>query len=141
MPGDSANVTASSSRRPVDPWRGVFALVSRVVWETIARASPRLRKPVQAVLREAFEGNSVAEQIYSGSPDALSEHVRELAAVKALLANCGIAWAPPSDPGQDYADDMRQYLGEARRSFATSPVVLAALREYEREVADLLHGD
>jgi hypothetical protein len=52
-----------------------------------------------------------------------------------------MAWKPADDPGQDYADDMLQYLTEARRAFIDSTVILAALRAYELEVADLLRDD
>jgi hypothetical protein len=135
------NINDNSHAAVLDGQPVVFALISRVIWDTIARASPLPRQRVQTALRKSFEANAVAERIYSDSSDALSEHVRELAAVRALLADHRITWAPPSNPAQDYTDDTRQYLAEARRSFADSPVILAGLHEYEREVADLLQGD
>ena len=58
-----------------------------------------------------------------------------------FLTSRGMAWKPADDPGQDYAEDMREYLAEARRGFSDSAMILAALLAYEREVGDLLEED
>jgi hypothetical protein len=36
---------------------------------------------------------------------------------------------------------MRQYLAEARRALADSETIMAALRRYEEEVAELLEDE
>jgi hypothetical protein len=71
----------------------------------------------------------------------VSDHVREFATVFAFLTSRGVVWKPADDPGQDYAEDMRAYLAEARRGFSDSPMILAALLAYEQEVGDLLQDD
>ena len=40
-----------------------------------------------------------------------------------------------------YPEEMRQYLAEARQSFADSTTTMVALRRYEEEVAELLEDD
>ena len=64
----------------------------------------------------------------------------EFAAISALLAKRKIPWAPPTDLGQHYSDDMREYLAKARAAFKGSEVVLKGLKAYESEVSELLGG-
>lgn len=119
----------------------VFALLCRVVWDALARKVPPAKGPASAWFRQLFEGVPAAEAIYHGSLTKVSKHLREMSAVSAFLAGRGIAWTPPEDPGQDYPEEMRQYLAEARRAFSDSAVVLDALKDYETEVGDLLTDD
>jgi hypothetical protein len=119
----------------------VFALISRSVWDTIARSSSVPQAPAIAELHELFEACSVPELIYSGSFAELSGQFAEFASVRAFLRGRGLAWKPADDPGQDYAEDMRKYLAEATQAFSDSPVILAGLQAYEHEVRDLLHDD
>lgn len=61
-----------------------------------------------------------------------------LAGHECFLSERGLNWRPTDAGGQDYTDEMRQYLDEARRAFADSPTLMAALDRYENEVGDLL---
>ena len=94
-----------------------------------------------AASREMFQQSPVPGLIDSGSLAEESDHVREFDAVLAFLTSRGISWKPADDPGQDYAEDMREYLAEARRDFGDSPMILAGLLAYEREVGELLQDD
>jgi hypothetical protein len=116
----------------------VFALISRAVWDGVARAAPPLREPVAAAFRRLFRDSPTAEEIYSGSLEQVAGPLHELSAILSLLAARGIAWRPPEDPCQHYAEEMRQFLEEARRAFRDSTVVGEALKDYQREVGHLL---
>ena len=91
--------------------------------------------------QEMFHESPVAWRIYSGSSAEVADHVREFAAVCSFMTSRGMAWEPADDPGQDYAEDMQEYLAEARRGFDDSTTILAALLAYEREVGELLQDD
>ncbi len=116
----------------------VFALIARAVWDTIAQAVPPGAEPVSAVFQRLFAASSVGLSIYDGSLTEVSGHIGELAAVDAFLTSRGLPWQPAEATGQDYPEEMRQYLGEARRAFSDSTTILAALRPYEDEVGKLL---
>jgi hypothetical protein len=119
----------------------VFALFAKAVWDEITSAMPPTDEPVPAAYRRLFPGGPIPESVYADRWDDVSGHVECLTAVDAFLKARGIAWKPADDPGQDYADDMRRYLAEARQTFADSPTVLTGLRAYEHEVSDLLQDD
>jgi hypothetical protein len=119
----------------------VFALIARAVWETIAQAARPPDEPVSAVFRRLFGSSPVGGAIYAGSLAEVSGHVGEFAAVDAFLRSHGLAWQPSKAAGQDYPEEMRQYLAEARQAFADSPIIRAALRRYEEEVAELLEDE
>jgi hypothetical protein len=114
----------------------VFALVSATVWRAIARTS----SPHQddATFHRLFGANPVPLQIYGGHLKDVSCQLGEFAAVSDFLAPRGLLWTPPTDWGQHYPDDMREYLAEARTAFHDSSLILQALRQYEIEFADLL---
>jgi hypothetical protein len=114
----------------------VFALISATVWRTIARAD----SPHQdaATFRRPFGAIPVPLQIYDGHLKDVSRQLGEFAAVSGFLATRGLLWTPPTDWGQHYPDDMREYLAEARATFHDSQLILQALKQYEREVPDLL---
>ena len=116
----------------------VFALISRAVWKAIARAAGPPKAGPEAL--RVFRGSPVAAGIY-GDLTALAGPLGELVAVDDLLARRGLAWAPPADPGQHYSEEMREYLEEARRKYADSPIVLAGLDDYEGEVGELLEDE
>jgi hypothetical protein len=130
------NRTAVLNGQPV-----VFALICRAAWDTLARAFSPGKGSATAWFRQLFEGVPAAEEIYRGSLKEVSMHLRELVAVGNFLAERGLAWKPADDPGQDYPEEMRQYLAEARQTFSDSPVLLDALKRYEHEVRDLLQDD
>jgi hypothetical protein len=119
----------------------VFALISRAVWETIARAAPPPAGSVLTLFHRLFKTSPAGAAIYAGSLAAVADHVGELAAVDTFIASRGLPWRPTEGTGQDYPEEMRQYLDEARRAFSDSSTVLAALDRYEHEVGDLLGGD
>jgi hypothetical protein len=119
----------------------VFALISRAVWDALARGVPPPAGSASTWFGQLFNGVPVAEEIYHKQLTKVSRHLREMAAVVAFLTERGIAWKPADKPGQDYAEEMRRYLAKARRTFSDSAVMQAALNDYEREVADLLEDD
>jgi hypothetical protein len=116
----------------------VFALVCKAVWDGLARA-PTPGTPA-TWFQELFKSVPVAEEMYGGRREAVSGHLRELAAVSRFLAGRGLVWRSADNPGQDYPEEMRQYLAEARQTFRDSAVMLDALKQYEGEVGGLL-GD
>jgi hypothetical protein len=118
----------------------VFALISRAVWDALARAVPRPRGSARDWFRRCFAG-SASEELYRNKLTKVSAHLQEFAAVSEFLTAREIPWGVADHPGQDYAEEMRQYLAEARRTFADSPVMLEALDDYESEVRDLLEDD
>ncbi len=113
----------------------VFSLVSRAVWEVVAENAPQ---PAAIVIDQAFGNNPIPAQIYAADVSAVHEQLTGFVAVQAWLAAHGIAWSPPSEWNQDYSDDMREYLAEARQRFASSELIQAALDDYEHEVGELL---
>jgi hypothetical protein len=119
----------------------VFALVARAVWETVAQAAPTPDEPVSAVFQRLFKASPVGATIYAGSLGEVAGHVGELAAVDAFLRSRSMAWQPSEAAGQDYPEEMRQYLVEARQAFADSATITAALRRYEDEVGELLEDE
>ncbi len=118
-----------------------FALIARAVWDTVARATPPLGESAPAVFQRLFGASPVAGEIYAGSLGEVPDHFHELAAVDAFMRDRGLSWRPTKAGDQDYAEEMRGYLGEARRAFADSDTVTAALRYYEEEVGDLLDDE
>lgn len=119
----------------------VFGLIARAVWDTIAQAAPPAAEPVSAVFERLFTASSVGASIYDGSLTEVTGHIGEVAAVDTFLASRGLHWQPSEATGQDYPEEMRQYLGEARRTFSDSATIMEALRRYEGEVGELLEDD
>ncbi|HEU0177961.1 MAG TPA: hypothetical protein VFV58_27165 [Blastocatellia bacterium] len=116
----------------------VFALIARSVWDTIAEAAPTPVEPAMTSFKRLFKASPVGLEIYARSVGAVSKHIGELAAVDSLLNRRRLSWQPSEATGQDYPEEMRQYLDEARGIFSDSPTILAALRRYEQEIGDLL---
>jgi hypothetical protein len=116
----------------------VFALIVRAVWDTIAEAEPTPVQPASTSFKRLFKASPVGLEIYAESVGAVSKHIGELAAVDSLLTRRGMSWRPSEATGQDYPEEMRQYLYEARDIFSDLPIILAALRRYEYEIGDLL---
>jgi hypothetical protein len=79
--------------------------------------------------------------MYAASLEEVSEHIGELAAFDSFLRGRGLPWRPTTAGDQDYPEEMRQYLGEARRAFADSAAITAALRRYADEVEELLEDE
>src|SRR5262249_34844158 len=136
--------------RNINDWDGaavlhgrpvVFALIARKIWDRLARSGPAAQWSATQCFGSLFKDVSVAEEIYRGSLTKVTKHLRELSAVSHFLTGRGLAWKPADDPGQDYAEEMRQYLEVARETFRDSAVMLEALKDYEREVADLLEEE
>jgi hypothetical protein len=118
----------------------VFALISRAVWDGIANDGRPARESPTALFQSLFKDVAIAAEIYGGSLASVWVHLQEQAAVSAFLADLGLDWKQADAGGQDYPEEMRQYLQEARLAFSNCAVVLKALNDYEREVSDLL-GD
>jgi hypothetical protein len=116
----------------------VFALIARAVWDTIAEAEPTPVQPAPTSFKRLFKASPVGLEIYAESLGAVSKHIGELAAVDSLLTRRGLSWRPSEATGQDYPEEMRQYLDEARAIFSDLPIIMAALRRYEQEIGDLL---
>lgn len=119
----------------------VAALTSRRVWDAIVRAAPHDERADSARFAALFSGVSVAEEMYRGHLARVGEQLRELSAVSAFLATRGIEWTPTEAGGQDYADEMRDCLASARERYKDCPAVLDGLRDYEREVSELLGSE
>jgi len=116
----------------------VFALIARAVWDTIAEAAPTPDEPALTLFKRLFKASPVGLEIYAESVGAVSKHIGELASVDSLLTGRGLSWRPSEATGQDYSEEMRQYLDEAREIFSDLPTILSALRRYEQEIGDLL---
>jgi hypothetical protein len=119
----------------------VFAIIARAVWDTIAEAAPTHIEPALTLFKRLFKASPVGLELYAESVGAMSKHIGELAAVDSLLTSRGLSWRPSEATGQDYPEEMRQYLDEARKIFSDSPTILSALRRYEQEIGDLLTDD
>jgi len=119
----------------------VFALIARAVWDTIAQHASPSDESAPIVFQRLFAVSSVGAQIYAGALGEVCTHVGESAAFDALLKERRLPWKPAEDPGQDYPEEMRQYLGAARQTFADSAIIMEALRRYEVEVGDLLKDE
>ncbi len=115
-----------------------LSLIARVVWDTIAASVPARVESIPDLFERAFKVPQSESKIYAGAPETVAEHLKELAAVDSFLSTRGISWWPSEGTGQDYPEEMRQYLDEARQAFSDSPTILTALRLYEHEVGDLL---
>jgi hypothetical protein len=135
------NINDHSSAAVLKGQRVVFALICWAVWDALARSSPPVPGTASTWFRQLFGDVAVAEEIYHGSLTKVSKHLRELSAVSNFLADRELAWKPADNTGQDYPPEMRQYLAEARRTFSDSAVVREGLKDYEREVSDLLKDD
>jgi hypothetical protein len=119
----------------------VFALIARAIWDGIARAAPTRAESIPTLFERLFEASPAASQIYAGRLEAVTAHIRELGAVDLFLTKRRLSWQVSEGMGQDSAGEMRQYLEEARQLFSDSPTILAALRDYEHEVGDLLKDE
>ncbi len=118
----------------------VTALVCRAVWGAIARDAAAGGTATE-LFAELFDGVPVAEEIYRGKLSEVARHLRELAAVSHFLKRRKTAWTPTESDGQHYTEETREYLAAARKTFRGSAVVLAGLKDYEREIADLLEEE
>lgn len=117
----------------------VFALICRAVWDALAQTADARAKTPSAQFAELFKDSAIADEIYKSSLTKVAAHLRELHAVCGFLAQQRIKWQPAeADSGQHYGEEMREFLQEARRRFKKSAVVLEALKDYEKEVADCL---
>ena len=77
-----------------------------------------------------------------GSLGDVAGPLKELAAVCDFLNRRGLAWRVRSEEGaQHYEEEMRQFLTEARRTFADCPPMLKGLDRYQETVGDLLEDD
>jgi hypothetical protein len=119
----------------------VFALIYKEVWQAIATDGLPVDDKLEDLFEQVFADNAVAAGLYEKQVPKVAQPLREMAAICAFLSARGIAWHPADHPGQDYGEEMRQYLEEARTTFSDSPVILGALDDYEEEVADLLQDD
>lgn len=117
-----------------------FALISSTVWDTIARAAPPSETPA-VLFQRLFGASPIATAIYANGLDAVAAHVTEFAAVDAFMRGRGLSWSPTEAGGQDYPEEMTEYLEEALRTFADSPVAQTALLNYSLEVEDLLEEE
>jgi|GEM_PF-2465125 len=117
-----------------------FALVSSTVWDTIARAAPPSDSPA-VLFQRLFGVSPIATAIYANSLNTVAAHVQEFAAVDAFMRGRGLSWAPTEAGGQDYPEEMTEYLEEALRTFADSPIAQTALLNYSLEVEGLLEED
>ncbi len=124
--------TAVLNGKPV-----VFALICERVWSAIVGSETTKREPDSTRFDRVFKDVPVAEEIYRGNLEKVSDQLRELAAVSAFLNRLRIAWTPTKAGGQDFAEEIREYLTSARKQFRGSPAVLEGLDNYEREIADL----
>lgn len=116
-----------------------FALVCEVVWDAIAN-SERAESPT-VCFEQVFDDVPMAKQIYSKLCEDLSKPTQELFTVNRFLAERNIPWRVTEGGGQDYPEEMREYLEEARNRFEDSEVLLQALRQYESSVSHLLGDD
>lgn len=116
----------------------VFSLIARAVWDGIAQTAPPPIESVPALFERLFGASSIGSGIYAGSLAAISGHIVELAAVDSFLTSHGLPWRPSEATGQDCAEEMRQYLDEARQVFSDSLTILTALTNYEHKVGELL---
>jgi len=116
----------------------VFALIARAVWDTIAEASPASLEPELTSFKRLFKESPAGLEIYAESVGAVSKQIGEFSAVDSFLTMRGLSWQPSEATGQDYSEEMRQYLDEARGNFSDLPTILVALSCYEQELGDLL---
>ena len=136
--GFERNINDNGTAAVLDARPVAFALISKTIWEAIAAADPLDEEELTDLFEQVFEDDPIPAAMYDGQLKKLAGPLRELAAVSTFLAGRGIKWHPAEDGTQDYAEEMRGYIAEARRIFEDAPVILAALNEYEQEVADLL---
>jgi len=116
------------------------ALVCRAVWDAIAD-DDSANGSAEEEFAEVFAGVPVAEEIYRGKLSNVLQPLSALAAVNRFLKGRKIAWTPTKAGNQDYSDDMRKYLAAARKKFRDSKTVLAGLKDYEGEVAELIEDE
>ena len=122
------------NRKPV-----VFGLIARPIWDEIANTEP---VPIAQAWKSWEELQPFNRpQLYTKRNPHLNEHVVELATLAHFLRQYAIPWKPAYETSQDYSDDMREYLRLARERFARSPLILTGLRDYERQVGDLLEDE
>ena len=118
----------------------VYALVARPVWDAVVKADQGGGSATEQ-FRGLFGEVPVAEAIYRGSLSKVSRPLRELSAVNRFVAGRGIVWRPPDDFSQHYTDEMQEYLAEAEQTFRDTPFLLAALKAYRKDAADLLEDE
>jgi hypothetical protein len=135
------NINDNDTAAVLDGRPVVFALIAKAIWNSLARSAPAPRGLETQDFQHLFGDVPVAEEIYRGKLPDIATHLGELSAVTEFLRERGIAWKPADDPSQDYAEEMRQYLADARETFSDSPVVLDGLKRYEREVRELLDDE
>jgi hypothetical protein len=114
----------------------VYCMVSKLVWDAVARAVPAGRGTVAAMFSDVFGDSSVAAAIYGPAPHEVADGIRGMYAVSSFLRAHGIAWSPPDleTHGMVYSDEeVAAFVSDARARFAGVPVVLDALDRHVEE--------
>lgn len=121
--------------------RIVFALISKAVWETIARSERSSDNSAVDCFHRLFPDVAIAQGIYRQGESDVSQQLNECWVVNCFLNDQNLTWTMTEAGGQHFAEEMLQYLNEARRRFGESDVMRMALDWYEREICDLLDDD
>jgi hypothetical protein len=121
----------------------VYCMVSKLVWDAVARAVSAGRGTVEVMFADVFGDSPVAAAIYRSALHEVADGIRAMYAVSSFLRAHGIAWSPPDLDmhGMVYSDEeVEAFVSGARARFADVPVVLDALdrhvEEQRRSAAD-----
>ena len=126
-------------------WAGqppFVALIAQPIWDAVT-APVRADEAVAKVWFDLLCGRSpMVSGIYQDRVPDVSEQVRQLYLVDDFRRANQLAWAPAAESAegrysgfqyQHDADDMREFLAEARTDFAGVRLIRAALDRYETE--------
>lgn len=120
----------------------VMAMIAQPVWEAITDTRQPGRRNLAPMAFGA--GLPTAAEIYGPGLHGLQEPLRQLAVVSHFIAtHPPLRWAPPGEPEQRYprgagrqfsADDIRNFLVQARNDYRGNSAIQRALDGYTRVV-------
>lgn len=114
----------------------VYCMISKLVWDTVARAISAGRGTVEVMFADVFGDSPIAAGIYRPALHEVADGIRAMYAVSSFLRAHGIAWSTPDleEHGAVYPDEeLEAFVSQARIRFAEVPAVLGALDRHVEE--------
>lgn len=124
----------------------VFALIAQPGWDAVTGGATVGQETVEALFSRLFGDASRAHELYQGRLAEVSHHVAQLSAVDDFVRGRGLTWAPPAEPAQRYptdmgalyaSEEMRMFLGEARRDLGDVAALLPVLDAHEASIIEM----
>lgn len=110
--------------RPLTP-----ALISRLIWDGMVKRI-KVKGTSQQLFDRIFADTDIPREIYGKTLAKVEKQIAEQAAVSDFMVQHKIGWKPSEIYGQDNPEEVRQFLGEAKKKFKASPEMLEVLASY-----------